>query len=46
MEPEIISTLIESGTTLASLIGSGTVTAATAKIHSLKSEKNADKIRA
>lgn len=45
MDPEVISALIESGTTLATLIGSGTVTAITAKIQGLKSEKSVDKIR-
>lgn len=45
MEPQVISALIESGTTLATLIGSGTVTAITAKIQGLKTEKNVDKVR-
>lgn len=46
LDSEVISTIIENGTSLATLIGSGTVTAITAKINGLKGEKNADKIRA
>lgn len=46
MEAEVISTMIESGAALATLIGSGTVKAITAKVQSLKTEKNIDKIRA
>lgn len=46
MDPEVVSTMIENGTALATLIGSGTVTAITAKINGLKSEKSVDKVRA
>lgn len=46
MESEVISAMVENGTALATLIGSGTVTAIKAKINGLKTEKNADKIRA
>lgn len=46
MDTDVMSTLIESGTTLATLVAGGTVTAIKGKIQSLKSEKNADKIRA
>lgn len=46
MDPELMKSLIESGTALATLIGSGTVTAVNSKIQSIKTEKNADKIRA
>ena len=46
MDTDVMSTLIESGTTLATLVAGGTVTAIKGEIQSLKSEKNADKIRA
>ncbi len=46
MEKEVLSTIIESGTALATLVGSGTVKAISAKIQSLKSEKSVDKVRA
>lgn len=45
MDPEVLSSLIENGTTLATLIGSGTVTAITAKIQGLKGEKSVEKVR-
>lgn len=46
MNPELMTQLIEEGTALATLVGSGTVRAITAKVQSLKSEKQVDKVRA
>ena len=45
MEPETLNTIISCGTTLATMIASGTVTAISAKVQSIKGEKDADKIR-
>ncbi len=45
MDADVMSTLIESGTSLATLVAGGTVTAIKGKIQSLKTEKNVDRIR-
>ena len=46
MNPELMTQLIEEGTALATLVGSGTIRTITAKVQSLKSEKQVDKVRA
>lgn len=45
MDADVMSTLIESSTALATLIGSTTVGAISSKIQGLKGEKDANKIR-
>ena len=46
MDLEVMSSIVESSASLATLVAGGTVTAIKGKMQSLKSEKNIEKIRA